>query len=352
MFSTVDVSAAEAACDLSICIVSWNTCDILRDCLASLYEHTKAIRFEVIVVDNESSDGTCAMIREEFPGVRLIANDHNAGFARGCNQGMSAAKGRYYLLLNSDTWISDDALSELVQFMDGHPDAGVGGCMLRWPDGHIQPSCGWFPTVLGMLLQGLTPTALWGKVAGGRKYFAPPFIPYGQHLQERDVDWIVGACIVVRAEVAETVGMIDDEIFMFGEESEWCYRIKQAGWKVRYTPGPQVTHIGCASWTLGDAKRVRAVLASQQFFFAKYHGPLSARLYPLAVFVNACAKSLIWRVLKLLLPSKREALSEVANWHMHALRWCLHHPSGELLTAEDIDAKDPAGEGGGGKAQS
>ena len=322
--------------NVSICIVSWNTREVLRNCLQSLYQWIAGVTFEIIVVDNASEDGSSEMIATDFPDVRLIRNEENYGFARGCNQGMSAARGRHYLLLNSDTWLTEDAVTRLSASLDACPEAGAIGCLLRWPDGRIQPSCGWFPTVFGTLIQGLTPRALFDKVLGTRGRFAPPFLSYRKHLKPLEVDWIVGACIMVRRETVDQVGMIDSDIFMFGEESEWCFRMKKAGWRVLYTPETQVVHIGCASWNLGEGARVHAVLASQQFFFRKYFGRGSAARYRGAVLVNALVKSVIWRLLAMVWPSKRAMLSDVANWHRHALTWCLRHPSGRMITADDI----------------
>lgn len=328
-------------CDLSICIVSWNTRDLLRECLQSIFEQTKGIDFEVIIADNASSDGSCEMLEEHFPQVTLIRNPSNVGFGAGCNQGMREAGGRYFLLLNSDTVIVGNAISELVRFMDRHGNVGAGGCMLLYPDGHIQPSCGWFPNLTGALFNGLSPWSLVSKWRHGRKHFNAPLLSYSQHSKELDVDWIVGACIMVRREVVEQVGLMDERIFLFGEEWEWCLRIKSGGWRVVYTPGPKVVHVGAGSWTMSDRKRVCAILESQHYIFRKNYGILKARTFKVVTFVNALLKAMMWSVLTKVSPSIRSSFPHDVNWHTHSLHWCLHKDSGKILSLEDVVSSTP-----------
>jgi len=337
---TADVMHDQAndnvAYDLSICIVSWNTRDVLRDCLKSIYEHTHGITFEIIVVDNDSLDDSCAMMEAEFPRVRLIRNKENAGFGRACNQGMAAAAGRYYLLLNSDTWLEEDSLSMMVRFMDAHPEAGAAGCWLRYPDGRPQAACGRMHSIYDTLFQGLSPFEMFDKLFRPEKHFAPPFLPYRRHLYENSVGWIVGACIFVRREAVDEVGMLDENIFMFGEENEWCYRIKQSGWDILYTPETYVVHIGGASWTMSSAKRVHAILSSMQYYYRKHYGEARARLHYRAAYANAWIKYVMWRSFAFFFPSVHRKKEEQTSWHVFALEWCKTYKSQQMLSAAEL----------------
>lgn len=326
----------DVSCDVAVCIVSWNTRDLLRTCLKSLFEHTRGVRFEVIVVDNASCDGSPEMVARDFPAVRLVCNRENAGFACGCNQAMTLAGGRYFLLFNSDAWIEDDVLSALVSFMDKQPDVGAGGCTLRYPDGRLQPSCGWFPTVTSTLFNGLSPRALFHKVARNQEHFPSPFLPYKLHAFENDIDWIVGACIIARRETVRQVGLMDESIFMFGEEWEWCMRIKAHAWRIAYTPIVQVVHVGSGSWTMSDASRVYAILASEYYIFRKHHGALYAWLFKTATFLNALAKALAWNVFLIVRPAKLPNGDPMAQWHVHTLRWCLRRAGNRMLSSQDV----------------
>ncbi|MBI4557217.1 MAG: glycosyltransferase family 2 protein [Candidatus Hydrogenedentes bacterium] len=328
----------ESACDVSVVIVNWNTCDLLRACLQSLFAQTRRATYEVVVVDNASADGSADMVARDFPEVVLVRNARNEGFARGCNQGMQAGRGRYFLLLNSDTTIVEDAVSDLVSFMDKFEGAGAGGCALLFPDGYLQPSCGWFPSLRAGFFRMLSVRALFQRVVDKRKHFSSPFLSYAQHWKERDVDWIVGACLIVRREAAEQVGLMDETIFLFAEEWDWCYRIKKAGWRIIYTPGPKVIHLGSASWTMSDGKRVRAILASQQYFYRKHFGRTRATMFKIGTCLGSLMKSLIWVSLYLVYPSRRPFFRQRIIWNLHTLQWCLQARPSEMLKSADVVA--------------
>ncbi|WP_160044160.1 glycosyltransferase family 2 protein [Paenibacillus sp. USDA918EY] len=225
--------------DLSILIVNYNTCQLTTDCLRSVFASETAYEYEVIVIDNHSSDGSVASIREEFPNVTLIANTENTGFAKANNQGMAAAKGRYVLLLNSDTVVQKETLQTMLAFMDEHPKVGASGCKVILPDGSLDKACKrGFPT----------PSASFYYAFGFSKLFPdkPKFNQYQLgHLdpdQEYPVDCLVGAFMLVRRETIEQIGGLDETFFMYGEDIDWCYRIKQAGWDIHYYPKTQIVH--------------------------------------------------------------------------------------------------------------
>jgi GT2 family glycosyltransferase len=231
--------------DVSIIIVNWNTRDILRDCLVSVYAQTKDITYEVILVDNASSDGSAQMVKTEFPQVILIENTENYGFAAANNQGMRIAKGRYVLLLNSDTVVLDGAIQKTVRYADSHPEAGVVGCRAVWPDGRRQNTCFRFVNLRMLLLSSL----LFFRMA---KPFRRPLFHPDRYLhldfnQEHNVDVVAGCFFLLREEVIREVGMFDEDFFMYGEEMEWCSRIHKAGWGIRYFPGAEIVHLYGAS---------------------------------------------------------------------------------------------------------
>lgn len=225
--------------DLSILIVNYNTCKLTLDCLQSVFASNTSYTFEVIVIDNHSIDSSVESISVEYPQVTLIANDDNTGFAKANNQGMEIAKGRYILLLNSDTIIREDTLQTMILFMDENPTIGASGCKVILPDGTLDKACKrGFPT----------PSASFYYAFGLSRLF-PDRPKYNQyqlgHLdpdQEYPVDCLVGAFMMVRRETMEQVGGLDETFFMYGEDIDWCYRIKQAGWGIYYYPRTTIIH--------------------------------------------------------------------------------------------------------------
>ncbi|ANY74144.1 glycosyl transferase family 2 [Paenibacillus ihbetae] len=225
--------------DVSILIVNYNTRQLTLDCLQSVYASETEFTYEVIVIDNDSKDDSVQAIRQEFPLVRLIENTENTGFAIANNQGMAAAQGRYVLLLNSDTVIQRDTLQTMVAFMDRNPITGASGCKIILPDGSLDKACKrGFPT----------PSASFYYAFGLSKLFPnePRFnqyqLGYLDPDQEYPVDCLVGAFMLVRRETIEQVGGLDETFFMYGEDIDWCYRIKQAGWGIHYYPRTTIVH--------------------------------------------------------------------------------------------------------------
>ena len=226
--------------DASIIVVNWNTQGILRNCLKSIYGQDSDVDFEVIVIDNASTDGSAEMVKKDFPQVILIENSENLGFAAANNQGISIAKSRYILLLNSDTVILDKAIEKTVSFADAHPEAAVTGCRVLNPDQTLQPTCFMFPSILNMLLSS---TYLY-RVFPKSRFFGREQITWWDRDDTREVDVVTGCFMLVRREAIEQVGLMDEQFFMYGEETDWCYRFKEAGWKVMFTPCAEIIHLG------------------------------------------------------------------------------------------------------------
>lgn len=230
--------------DISIIIVSYNTCQLTVQTLQSIYKSDAHCTYEIIVIDNHSKDNSVKVIRMLFPSITLIQNEENVGFSGANNQGIRMAQGRYLLLLNSDTIIQKDTLNIMLQYMDGHCDVGTSGCKVVLPDGSLDKACKrGFPT----------PSASFYYAFGFSKLFPnlPRFnqyqLGYLKPDEEHEVDCLIGAFMLLRRETIDQVGLLDETFFMYGEDIDWCYRIKQRGWKVMYYPMTQIIHYKKAS---------------------------------------------------------------------------------------------------------
>lgn len=228
--------------DLSIIIVSWNTKEVLRQCLQSVAVGLGALRAEVFVVDNASHDGSPEMVREVFPHFRLLENERNLGFAAANNQAIALATGRYILLLNPDTVIHGAVLSESWKYMETHSDVGAMGCRVLNADGSVQLTCGQYPSLWNLVLLS----------SGLFRCRWPAFLGRYQMLDwdrnsERDVETITGCYMFCRAEVVRAVGMLDESFFCYGEETDWCRRFTDAGAVLRFAPVGEITHYGSLS---------------------------------------------------------------------------------------------------------
>lgn len=287
-----------ASCpDLSVVIVNWNTRDLLAQCLQSVYETAGGMNLEVWVVDNASTDGSVEMTRRQFPRVQLIENGENVGFARANNQAMAVSQGRYALLLNSDAVVRPGALQSLCRFMDQNPEAGILGPKLLNPDGSFQASYMDFPTLLDEVL-------LLTKLF---HLFHPPCFPSHSPAQSQEIseaDWVPGACLMIRQATLKQVGGLDEEFFMYSEEVDWCWRVKQAGWKVFYTPEAEVLHLGGQSIGRVPLHKRARVYGGKVLLFRKHRGRGYATLFRLVLLFSTMLKVGMWCPV-LLTPSKR-----------------------------------------------
>ncbi len=264
---------------VSAIIVSWNTRELLAAAVRSLLAATP--QPEVIVVDNGSRDGSVAMVRREFPQVRLLVNEVNRGFAAANNQGMAAARGRYFLLLNSDAALRRGALRTMVAYAEAHPRVGVVGARLLFPDGRWQAEGSPFPSLRDEFLRMLGLDRLWavGVERGDRPY---------------ETDWVQGAAMLVRREVWEETGGFDESFFMYGEEVEWCARIKAAGWRIAVVPQAEIIHHGGASVGRVPLAKRTLVYRGKRHFFRRHRGRGTAALFWGLVVITALPKALFW----------------------------------------------------------
>ncbi len=271
-------SAGEAGTpDVSVVIVGYNTRDLLDACLVSIDEPSA----EIIVVDNGSSDGTVDLVRAHHVRCQLVEMGENTGFARASNTGMRLARGRYVLLLNSDTVVLEHAVSGMALFLDSHPQFAAVGPLLLNGDGTIQTSCFAFTTVRDVLFEQLGLTALFSRSSFFNRRGLGGFDRAGV----RAVDWVSGACLMARRDVLERVGLLDEGFFMYGEELDWCVRMKQAALQVAFYPGARVMHYGRASSSRRRGELAPQALAGRLRYFARHHGPravLAVRLLTVA----------------------------------------------------------------------
>lgn len=323
--------------DLAVVIVNWNVRDLLRGCLESVRRglDNAGLDAAVVVVDNASTDGSAAMLRRDFPWVRLIAAPRNVGFTAGNNLALrlfwpsrrtqppllsGEAAGattddqrpttevyvggrwsvvgrpgrdplkdrpgvpRYVLLLNPDTEIVGDALGAMVAYMDAHPDVGLLGPRLRYPDGSVQPSRRRFPTLQTLFLESTLLQQWWPHSAALRRFYVqdqPDDVT-------QDVDWIVGAAMLARSEALQPVGLLDEGYFMYSEEVDWARRFGAAGWRVVYLPGAEVIHYEGKSSEQVVAQRAIYFQSSKVRYARKWHGAVVAeglRLFLLTTYL-------------------------------------------------------------------
>lgn len=257
---------------ISVIIVNWNTRDLLARALDAVAVSAAALPHEIIVVDNGSTDDSVAMLRERYPAARLIANEANLGFAAANNQALAVARGQVFLLLNSDAAPEPAAIPLLWRTLQAHPAAGVVGPRLLNADGSAQSSRRRFPDLATLLVES-TLIERWRPDNRLTRRF---------HLADRSpdelqpVDWLHGACLLVRREAVESAGPLDDAFFMYAEEVEWQWRIRRAGWEIWHEPAARVLHDGGGSSQRDIPARHIAFQASRVLLARRLHGPVAA----------------------------------------------------------------------------
>ncbi|WP_041597621.1 glycosyltransferase family 2 protein [Granulicella tundricola] len=267
---------AKSVFDVSIIIVSFNTQAILRECLESVFREAHPFRAEVFVVDNASMDGSAEMVERQFPAVRLIRSEVNLGFGGANNLALKQARGRFFVLLNSDAFFAPGALALALEHMEETPDCALGGCLLVGRDGSSQPSSRCFHTVIGdaIVLTGLAAKFPKSRILGRfDRTWADESVP-------SKVDWVPGAFSIVRPEALRQVGLFDPDFFLYYEEVDLCLRMKRAGLKVWYWPDVVVTHVGGESsrqlksmdYSSPASQVVKWRMRSTLLYYRKHHG--------------------------------------------------------------------------------
>lgn len=273
---------------VSVIIVNYNTREMTLKCLSELYENTQDLSYEVWVVDNASQDGSVEAIRERFPQVHVLANEQNAGFGAANNRALREARGEYLLLLNSDAFVHPGALNSLVAFMEREPNAAVVGPRLLNADGTLQHSCFRFPTPVRAWLENLWISALFTR--------HPALGDYRRwdHDAERKVDFVSGACMLVRRDAYKQVGGFDETFFMYSEETDWQRRMRARGWDITFTPAAVVTHLGGASGANERARINRHFFDSLDHYELKHHGLAGLVSVRAAMTLGSLLRALLW----------------------------------------------------------
>ena len=259
---------------LSVVIVNWNVCDLLRESLLSVRKESTLEDLEVVVVDNNSTDGSVEMVRAEFPWVRLVVHERNLGFAGGNNAALPLCRGRYVLLLNPDTVVVNRALDRLIAWMDRHPRAAIAGCRLLNTDGSLQRwTGGAFPNLANVLTHNLFLDSLLPA-----RLRPTPLYRVGDGAADEQVQWVSGACLVVRREALDG-RLFDESYFMYAEDLELCERVAARGWEVWYTPSASVVHHHGRSLKQQSGQIALSPVRGPRTFFARKRGPASVFMY-------------------------------------------------------------------------
>lgn len=310
--------------DLSITVVSWNTQDLLEQCLKSIYQNVRHISLEVFVVDNGSKDKSVEMIREKFPQVRVLKNKTNLGFSRAANRGLRRSTGKYLMILNPDTIVLPNSFEKIVRFMDAHPDIGAVGCKLLNPDGSLQRSYfSRFPTLRTIFSQYFYLSQHFYL----RHLFPKNWTLGKDPVYEQDysgpveVEHLNGSCIAVRDETIKQVGFLDEDYFLIFEEADWCYRIRKAGWKINYFPKASIIHYWGRSSNLLVNRGLINTYKSQRIFFRKHYGKFSVLLLTLIIVSGhslELAKALIKNILYF---GRNQSAKETLRLSFDIIKW-------------------------------
>lgn len=287
---------------LAVVIVNYNTRELLRDCLGSLFAHPTGVALQVWVVDNASSDGSVEMIEQTFPSVRVIASATNGGYAYANNLALRAIRAEgsgiegqqdaglnlpYVLLLNSDTLVPAGALDGLVAYLEAHPAVGACGPRLLLADGTLDLACRRsFPSPAAFIYHAVGLSKLFPR----SRRFGAYNLTYLDERVETEVDALVGACMLLRGDVVRQVGLLDETFFMYGEDLDWCYRIKAAGWQIMYVPHVIVHHYKRASSSQRPIPSIRAFYHAMRVFHRKHYAFRTAAPLNLLIEVGITLK--------------------------------------------------------------
>lgn len=305
--------ALSESLEFSAILVSYNTRQMTLDSLKALVGDLDGIRSEIIVVDNASSDGSADAIRSAFPQIKVIESGRNAGFGGGNNLAMKEAKGQYLLLINTDAFLRSGAVRELTGYLERHPKVALVGPRLLNGDGSLQPSCYRFPAPWRAWVENLYISSLFGSESSLGDYRQWP------HDRERIVDWVVGACCLVRREVYDQVGGFDEHFFMYAEETDWQRRMRVAGWEIGFTPAAPVMHLGGASGASDKPKINRHFFGSLDRYELKHHGLLGLLSVRAAMIVGCALRLALWTGVLALSPARRA----VAKGKIRLMGWLL-----------------------------
>jgi N-acetylglucosaminyl-diphospho-decaprenol L-rhamnosyltransferase len=307
--NATDVLVSQEKVTLSVILVGWNNKNYLEPCLSSLYEGGFYSTFDVVVVDNGSTDGSQEMLREKFPKVRLIQNTGNVGLSRATNQGIEATDSQYVLFLNNDTIVNRQCFDQMAQFLDKNPEAGAVGGKLVNPDGTFQAGYANFSTLLE---EFAIATGIGDRIWSG----------YPSHIdveKPTSVDWLSSACLLVRREALNQTGLLDEQYFIYGDEADLQYRLKKNGWKIYYLPSAVTIHYGGRS--MDRWKRRKMVYRGKMLFYQKNYSKVQSFLLRSLFAMFSVIKVSLWLV-AFILPAKRKRAQLEIQSNVDVLKLC------------------------------
>jgi len=306
--------------DLSVIIVNWNTKELLLSCIESFYRTVKGLSFEIFVVDNGSSDGSPDSVQRRFPEIELIRNRKNLGFARANNEALRRSKGRYALLLNTDVILKEGAVEKLVEFMDCNPTVGIAGGQLINVDGSKQNSFDNFPSLAAEALNKSLLRMLFPKRYPSKR------VNYSMPI---DVHSVIGACMIVRSQSIEEVGLLDEDYFFFLEETDWCYRMRRRGWRVCHVPQAEIVHLQGRTANLVKDRAKIEYYRSLYLFFKKHRGIMEWMMLRGFLFTRFCVDFLLTSLACLFTAFRKERLRKKLGIYARLIYWHLRlYPEG------------------------
>lgn len=284
---------------LSICILNWNGKDFIRECIASVYNANLSISFEIILIDNNSTDGSAEMAVLSFPDIRFVKNPDNCGFAKGNNSAIKVSNGKYIVLLNPDTLVYPGTFDTMVAFMDRHEKAGICGPRLCHPETKkVETSARSFPTLMPLFWN----LVYLDRVFPESRFWASYQRTWDIRVEPHVVDWVTGACLMIRRDAIDEIGLLDESIFMYCEDIDWCYRCKKAGSRIFYLPGVLIGHFRGQSSKQRQKiqKNALSVWGAQQYtrsiiyFYSKHYGFVKTILLRGMLVFTSFFKAFLW----------------------------------------------------------
>lgn len=302
--------------DLSIIIVNYNAKAYLRKCIKSIEDTAREASYEIIVVDNNSLDGSVEMMREEFPQVKLIANQHNHGFSSANNQGSKVSCGRYVLLLNNDTVALPGALQSMINIMDKNPGIGLLGCRLLNGDGSLQQSFGKPINIFYDFFRKF----ISNLYSINKNHWVGKFLVW-RHSTTKEVAWVKGACMFLRRQALFDVDLMDDKFFMFFEEADLSIRIRQLGWKIVYTPEAEIVHFGGTSTATNNIKALIEYRKSQLYFYKKHYNKMGEYWIKFYLYCKILKNFLAYYLQKLFTGKNSQRTTNLRNVYQEIFRF-------------------------------
>ncbi len=296
---------------LSIIIISYNVCELLDQCLASVQATQEGLSLEIIVVDNKSQDQTLTVIPQKYPEIRYIFNEENLGFAKANNQALAIARGEYVLLLNPDTIVLSGALKTMIERLDALSDCAVVGAKLLNPDRSLQPSCRSFPNLINTIVYSFLGYRWLPQLSN------PPskLLEIWSHDREMRVDYLIGAAFMIKGTVLDKIGYLDENFFFYGEEKDWCYRATLAGYKIYFCPNALVIHFGGQSSQQVSLFALKELYKNYELFLNKHYAPVYALVLIIILRTGLLTKAAIFRALSVVKLKQRQNLRQKAAAH-------------------------------------